>query len=432
MTEAPWNEHWFPAAFAQDIAPERFYPVAIHGREVVLFRDATGAPTCLVNRCPHRSARLSDGALCEGVAQCNYHGWRFAGTGTCIEIPQLASGQGIPEAANVRHLTTQVAQGVIWVHAGRGPGAVTDIPRLPFLDRPDCRSIDFAMDLPYGHDYLIENVLDYAHIHVAHAGVRGGGRRELAGPLTAKLVHSGPSGFTAELGPELANGDAAPPPAALVEYRAPGLVHYLPRVSGDGLYSGLALFAVPLAPGRCRLLYRAYGNHWPLRDRARPRFWEHGHQCHLLEQDMAVVIGQAHAMQAHGAPAAQQWLPLKTSDPLVLAYRRWIDDHDAQRSDALGLRKPTTAPQCTPDLGRDRWTLHTRWCSSCSRALTRFQRAARILPMVAFAALGAAIAGEGTLRIAMLATAVACQSAALVSSAICRRLTCSSQPTGGS
>jgi len=389
-TTPPWRDHWFPVAFVEDVPDAELVPVSVWGQDYVLFRDANGELRALVDRCPHRSARLSHGRLCGGEVVCLYHGWRFGGDGACRHVPQLEPGREVPAAAAAASAPVVERQGIVWLHGGGRGHDDVDVEQIPFapeLEQPGCRSIDFTMDLPYAQEFLVENVLDYAHIHIAHDGVRGGGHESLAGPLAFELEHRGADGFSARIGRSTdGRPDAGALQAAEVTFCAPNLVHYrsvYPDAAGPRRVSGLLLHSLPLGDGRCRLLYRAYSNFWPLRDRLRPRFWEHGHQCRLLEQDMAVVVGQSRNLEASTESLAHAWLPLKSSDALVVAYRAWIDEYDAERPDHLGLR--TRGEQVAPaPVGRfDRWHLHTRHCAACRRALR-------------LAVLGRRLSGAGT------------------------------------
>ena len=66
---------------------------------VVLYRTAEGKAVALEDRCCHRHYPLSRGKVIGESIQCGYHGLRFDGTGTCVEIP----GQDmIPRNAKVR------------------------------------------------------------------------------------------------------------------------------------------------------------------------------------------------------------------------------------------------------------------------------------------------------------------------------------------
>lgn len=56
--------------------------VEIAGRAYVLFRDASGRPAALLDRCPHRFAPLSRGRVRpDGRLACPYHGWHFDARG---------------------------------------------------------------------------------------------------------------------------------------------------------------------------------------------------------------------------------------------------------------------------------------------------------------------------------------------------------------
>ena len=50
---------------------------------------------CFEDRCPHRLAPLSEGRIepSDGTLFCNYHGWRYDGSGACRGIPQLDPAQ---------------------------------------------------------------------------------------------------------------------------------------------------------------------------------------------------------------------------------------------------------------------------------------------------------------------------------------------------
>ncbi|MCA8948346.1 MAG: Rieske 2Fe-2S domain-containing protein [Planctomycetes bacterium] len=370
-----WHNAWFPIAFSVDATPGRLHRVTVFDNGYVFFRDEAGAIRVLEDRCPHRLARLSDGRLVGSEIECLYHGWRFAADGECVRIPQLDPSQPIPKAACARRVPVAERQGMIWIHCGEPTAAdPAQIPTIDDLDRGDCHSIDFAIDLPYGQEFLVENVLDYAHIHIAHDGVRGGGHAALAGPLAFELAEAGPAGFSAHFG-RAADGriETGSLDAARVAFVAPNLVHYWSVYGGSAgaaRIAGLGLYSLPLGQGRCRLLYRAYSNFTPWRDRVRPRFWEHGFQCHLLEQDMAVVTGQAANIARLREPLGKSWVPLKTSDALVLAYRKWLDDHAEGRPDYIGLRTRGDESHREPPIASlDRFGGHVLQCASCRRAL---------------------------------------------------------------
>jgi len=390
-----WRDAWYPLAFARDLQAGRVERVSVLGRALALFLDASGAPAALVDRCPHRSARLSDGRVRDGALECLYHGWRFDGHGQCIEAPQLASGTPMTKRGCAQRVPLRVEQGLVWVWGGDAGRETLAAPHTaPLLDRAGVRSVDFAMDLPYGQDYFIENVLDVAHIHVAHAGTRGGGDRRLAGPLEFELEREGPDGFAATF--RTLGLPSAPRTGGLrraqVEFRAPNLVHYVSEFEDPEKVSGLALYSLPSEAGACRMLYRAYGNLWSDEDRRRPRWKEHLSQCFLLEEDMAVVRGQAEEIDRSEQPLAELWHPLRTSDTLVLRYREWVERYALERVGAVGLRAVGARKTLSAAARLDRWTLHTRHCVDCRAAHARLTRRAEHSTALSFVSLAAAAA----------------------------------------
>lgn len=58
------------------------------GRELALF-NVNGEFYATENFCPHKGAPLAEGALCEHVIECDWHGWQFdVRTGECLTVPE--------------------------------------------------------------------------------------------------------------------------------------------------------------------------------------------------------------------------------------------------------------------------------------------------------------------------------------------------------
>jgi len=88
-----------------------------------LFRDASGRPRALLDRCAHRFAPLSRGSVQDGRLQCGYHGWSFDGDGVgrCPSQPSLT--------CSVPALQLRESLGWLWL-AGRD----VDPARMPQLE----------------------------------------------------------------------------------------------------------------------------------------------------------------------------------------------------------------------------------------------------------------------------------------------------------
>lgn len=377
----------------------------------MIFRDDEGTLGCLHDRCPHRAARLSDGQLTDGRLECLYHGWQFDVSGRCVAIPQLTHGSPIPPRACAASYAAIERQGIVWVWPGHHADAsADDVPLIPALERPGFTSLDFMMDLPYGQPYLVENVIDIAHIHIAHDGIRGGGKRELAAPLQFTVLENTANGIRSTFASVLDGVEREGPSlrGARVAFVAPNLVWYESDYVDTARASGLALYSLPLSESRCRLIYRAYSNFPRRRDRVVPRAVQHWTQCTILEQDMRVVMGQSEEIEGGDTPLRDLWLPIKSSDALVIQYRKWLDEHGSAMPSGRGfatVRPPHATTTGAEAPAVDRFTLHTSICASCSRAhrLTVSASKALVVSIVLLLALG--VLAKGTIVAAISAVA---------------------------
>lgn len=394
--EFDWRNCWYPVSFLCDLPRDRPTAVSLYDEPLVLFFDAEGRVTCLRDRCPHRAARLSDGQVIDGKLECLYHGWQFGTKGRCVLIPQLYPDKNIPEPAHARVYPVAIRHEIVWVWAGdpdRADAAL--IPPAAHDDAAQVFSVTFQMDLPYDQTYLIENVIDVAHIHIAHHGVRGGGLRSAAKPLDFQILESGIAGIKGSYR-SVGLVRAAGSPSiggAVVEYVAPNLIRYASRYQDPALIAGLDLYSLPLGKNRCRLLYRKYSNFTSARERWKPRWMEHLTQCTILEQDMAVVVGQHAQIERAAVPLRDIWLPLKSSDRLVIEYRRWLDRFGW---DLPFYRGFATSRNSGPDptlavLPTGRRVLHGHICATCGRVHRNLDRAGTALWVFAAAALLSAV-----------------------------------------
>ena len=121
---------WYAAIWSKDLKAE---PVArtFLGEQVVLFRGNSGTPGALEDRCCHRAAPLSLGAVEGDNLRCGYHGLTFDTKGQCVTIP----GQDtVPAGASVRAYPVAERYNVVWIWMGDPARAdESKIVELPWL-----------------------------------------------------------------------------------------------------------------------------------------------------------------------------------------------------------------------------------------------------------------------------------------------------------
>lgn len=125
-----------------------------------------------VDRCPHRMAPLSIGAVCGVRLQCQYHGWLFDASGSCVEIPSLGADATIPPRARVRTAAAVTERyGLVWV----SPDApLFDLPEYPEWDDPAfVNAMNDPRETTVSAGQLVDNFLDATHLRSVHAGTFG-------------------------------------------------------------------------------------------------------------------------------------------------------------------------------------------------------------------------------------------------------------------
>ena len=141
------------------------------GYPVVIFRDGTGRPSVLEDRCPHRNVPLSIGRVEAGDLRCAYHGWRFDAAGRCVEVPCRADEA--PPKAQARAFAALERDGLIWAYAnGEEAGEPEGEPfAIPTARDPRYRVVTHEVDLAGDLHAVAENALDVPHTGFVHGGL---------------------------------------------------------------------------------------------------------------------------------------------------------------------------------------------------------------------------------------------------------------------
>ncbi|KAL7566793.1 hypothetical protein ACA910_019384 [Epithemia clementina (nom. ined.)] len=371
-----WKTQWYALTFSSYVPnpsqSAEVTPAAVFGQPLVLWREVDNGPIyCADDVCPHRATALSEGRVRNGTLTCYYHGWQFSGqqNGACQAIPQLAPGARLPQASSknracLRMRPCQESEGMVWVWMGdpqEGDAVPTKDPPSTGVLGPDGKRdgylvYDFMIDLPYDASYLVENLLDPAHIAISHDRTSGGGRRERAEGYEMKVDETSFSsnGFTGFFRPF--SRQATNAPSTKFVFEAPGIVRNiydstdddvpnspLTEERGDqtnkkktkkkkqsGIFFGAALHCMPLGWRRSRLFFRVYNKGLPwlanLILSMKPLWLRHLNSCKVLEQDVGLITTQEDHFHRHAhRQPSQDYFMVQSSDTYVKSYRQWMD-----------------------------------------------------------------------------------------------------------
>ncbi|MET0460481.1 MAG: aromatic ring-hydroxylating dioxygenase subunit alpha [Ilumatobacteraceae bacterium] len=164
------QHYWYVVAEAADVGPG---PLAVRllGRDVVLWRSPDGTVVAAPDRCPHREAPLSLGAVDGGCLVCPYHGWTFGDGGRCVAVPSAPPGGPVPPKAHLPVVALAERYGLIWLCPGTPRSA---IPTIVEDDDPAYRRINSGVERwSTSVTRMTDNFLDIAHFPYVHVGTFG-------------------------------------------------------------------------------------------------------------------------------------------------------------------------------------------------------------------------------------------------------------------
>jgi 5,5'-dehydrodivanillate O-demethylase len=154
-----------PVCCSYELAAGRPLPIRILGEEFTLYRGDSGKPHLVGPRCAHRGTQLSVGWIEGECIRCFYHGWKYDGTGQCVEQP----AEGEPFADKIRIPGYPVQEYIGLIFAYLGEGEPPPLPRYPRLESADI-SLDVAgVRRICNYFNNIDNSLDSVHVRFVHS-----------------------------------------------------------------------------------------------------------------------------------------------------------------------------------------------------------------------------------------------------------------------
>ncbi len=156
---------WYPV-LPMDRLADKPVPFTLLGQAIVLWKDADGNPAAAIDRCCHRTAKLSKGFCTpEGRIACGYHGWEFDASGQCTRIPQWKDASRTPKF-KIDAYRAKERYGFVWVALDE---PMFDIPEIPEASDPSFRRIPEFYE-PWNVNALrvLENAFDNAHFTYVH------------------------------------------------------------------------------------------------------------------------------------------------------------------------------------------------------------------------------------------------------------------------
>ena len=169
---------WQPVYRAQDLGVGGAVPVRIMSETFTLYRGESGKPYLLEFRCAHRGTQLSTGWVEGDSIRCRYHGWRYEGTGQCVEQP--GEEESFASKVKIRSYPAQEYLDLIFAYLGEGEPP--PLRRFADFERPGIIDAGTIEDWPCNYFNRIDNAADAGHVIFTHRDsiVRSGRLDQLA------------------------------------------------------------------------------------------------------------------------------------------------------------------------------------------------------------------------------------------------------------
>ena len=164
------REYWIPAVLSSELVadapPTR---VMLLGEKLIAFRDTKGQVGLMDHRCPHRCASLFFGRNEEGGVRCAYHGWKFATTGECLDMPNVPEHQKFEQHVRAKAYPCVERNGIVWTYMG----ARAEPPPMPCFEAVLLGEAErnlFCVQRECNWLQGLEGDIDTSHFSFLHAG----------------------------------------------------------------------------------------------------------------------------------------------------------------------------------------------------------------------------------------------------------------------
>jgi len=159
------RNQWYAAALSDEIGAAPFAR-RICDEAIVFFRTPDGTLAALEDRCAHRHAPLSMGALKGDAIECCYHGLRYGADGRCVHVPGQAQ---IPPRLRVRKYPALDRHGWVWLWLGEADQAdPAAIPNFHWFDDPAWNGFQLYFHVEASTQLFVDNLLDLSHVAFTH------------------------------------------------------------------------------------------------------------------------------------------------------------------------------------------------------------------------------------------------------------------------
>lgn len=257
----PLPDAWYCVGRSDALKAGALRAVELNGEQIVLGREASGAPFALRDRCPHRGMALSKGRFDGDALTCPFHGWRFGTDGRCRDVPTLSASDNADfSRIAVQRFPIRESAGFAWVNPYLGPPTGSPAAALPELGFTPAGCVVVELVVEASFDLTTLSLVDPGHVAFVHDSWWFRPSKELREKV--KTFTPTQHGFTMT---SHATTTSSPvyrllggAPSVEIEFRLPGV--RLERIEAGTKRVANYTFATPLTQNRTMLTNALYWN----------------------------------------------------------------------------------------------------------------------------------------------------------------------------
>src|SRR5665213_246478 len=132
--------------------------IKLLGESLLALRVSSGDYALIDEFCPHRGVSLFYGRNEEGGIRCAYHGWKFDGTGRCVDMRSEPDESNFKDKVRTTAYPLIERGGVLWAYMG------------PSAARPPEPGLEWTL-LPPSHRYTSKRVQECNYLQALEGGI---------------------------------------------------------------------------------------------------------------------------------------------------------------------------------------------------------------------------------------------------------------------
>jgi len=160
---------WYPVAWRHELASGELLSGKNLAQELVVFRTPDGGAHVLDAYCPHLGAHLGVGGTVETDGlRCPFHGWKFAGDGSCLDVPYA---KRIPPGVRARPYPARETGGLVWAwYHPKDAAPLFEPPEIPEYGADDWTPgwTSYEWTIRTHPQEIAENSIDWPHLTEVH------------------------------------------------------------------------------------------------------------------------------------------------------------------------------------------------------------------------------------------------------------------------